>query len=114
MKSFLKLKSFKLHIETEVEAAFAEDEPVANPALELADMYFPYTASPVEPRESKEIRYIDAITDGLRLGMQQHDNLILMGQDIAEYGGAFKITDGFVSNLEKQECAIHPFANQQS
>ena len=40
--------------------------------------------------------------------MQQHPNLVLMGQDIAEYGGAFKITEGFVENLEKNESEIHP------
>jgi 2-oxoisovalerate dehydrogenase E1 component len=102
-------KEFKLHIEAEVEAAFEEEEPVVNPALELADMYFPYTANPVEPKgESKETRYIDAITDGLRLGMQRHDNLILMGQDIAEYGGAFKITDGFVSEFGKARVRNTP------
>ena len=102
-------KEFKLHIETEVEAAFAEEEPIADPALELADMYFPYAADPVEAKgESKEIRYIDAITNGLRLGMQRYDNLILMGQDIAEYGGAFKITDGFVSEFGKARVRNTP------
>ena len=45
--------------------------------------------------------------------MQQHPNLVLMGQDIAEYGGAFKITEGFVKSLEKKECAIHRFAKVQ-
>ena len=43
-----------------------------------------------------DVRFIDAISQGLRQSMQKHENLVLMGQDIAEYGGAFKITEGFV------------------
>jgi len=45
------------------------------------------------------MRYIDAIQDGLRTAMRKYDNLVLMGQDIAEYGGVFKITDGFVAEF---------------
>ena len=52
---------------------------------------------------------IDAIKEGLHQSMQQHDNLVLMGQDIAEYGGAFKITEGFVEEFGKEECEIHRF-----
>ena len=46
----------------------------------------------------EEVRLIDAIKEGLHQSMKQHPNLVLMGQDIAEYGGAFKITEGFVSS----------------
>ncbi len=93
---------FKTQINTDVEAAFLEPEPVANPKQELADMYFPYNAELVTPStNTSEKRYLDAITDGLRLGMQRHKNLVIMGQDIAEYGGAFKITDGFVEEFGK-------------
>jgi len=91
---------FKKEIEAEVEAAFNEPEPIADPATELADIYFPYVHEITEvPKESRELRYLDAITDALRLGMERHPNLVLMGQDIAEYGGAFKITDGFVAEF---------------
>jgi 2-oxoisovalerate dehydrogenase E1 component len=102
-------KDLKQHIEKEIEAAFEEDEPVANPDLEIADMYFPHTARLIEAEgETKELRYLDAITDGLRIAMQRHDNLILMGQDIAEYGGAFKITDGFVAEFGKERVRNTP------
>ena len=40
--------------------------------------------------------------------MQQHDNLVLMGQDIAEYGGAFKITEGFVEKFGKERVRNTP------
>ena len=57
---------------------------------------------------SKEMRFINSISEGLRLSMQQHDNLVLMGQDIAEYGGAFKITEGFVEEFGKERVRNTP------
>lgn len=100
---------FKAGIEQEVEAAFLEEEPVADTATEIQDMYAPHPYQPVEPNEqSAEIRYIDAITDALKIGMQKHNNLVLMGQDIAEYGGAFKITDGFVDLFGKARVRNTP------
>lgn len=56
----------------------------------------------------KEARLIDAISEGLKQSMQQHSNLILMGQDIAEYGGAFKITEGFVKEFGKERVRNTP------
>jgi len=61
---------------------------------------------PAPPR--KNLRYIDAIKEGLWQSMQQHNNLILMGQDIAEYGGAFKITEGFVEQFGKSRVRNTP------
>lgn len=54
------------------------------------------------------IRFIDAVQQGLQQSMQQHDNLILMGQDIAEYGGAFKITEGFIDQFGKERVRNTP------
>jgi 2-oxoisovalerate dehydrogenase E1 component len=54
------------------------------------------------------VRYFDAIKEGLHQSMQQHPNLILMGQDIAEYGGAFKITEGFVEEFGKERVRNTP------
>ncbi|RZK39399.1 MAG: dehydrogenase [Pedobacter sp.] len=100
---------FKKEIEWEVEAAFDEEEPVANHNAELSDMYFPYQQEVSLPAdETKEIRYIDAISEGLREGMKRFDNLVIMGQDIAEYGGAFKITDGFVNEFGKARVRNTP------
>jgi 2-oxoisovalerate dehydrogenase E1 component len=56
----------------------------------------------------RELRMIDAIKEGLHQSMQQHPNLVLMGQDIAEYGGAFKITEGFVAEFGKQRVRNTP------
>ncbi len=66
-------------------------------------MYEAFQAAPIEPSNlsKTERRYIDAVSDGLRQGMQKHPGLVIMGQDIAEYGGAFKITKGFVEEFGK-------------
>ncbi|MBE5320146.1 dehydrogenase [Pedobacter sp. MR2016-19] len=92
----------KRDIELEVEEAFNENEPIANADQEEADMYFPYSQQVTQANESStEKRYLDAISDALDLAMQKYPNLVLMGQDIADYGGAFKITDGFTAKYGK-------------
>lgn len=108
--SIASIKSkFKSEIEADVEIAFNEPEPIANDATELDDMFYPYHQKVEEPKATKtELRYLDAITNGLREGMQRFDNLVIMGQDIAEYGGAFKITDGFVNQFGKARVRNTP------
>lgn len=102
-------RGFKSEIEQEVEAAFNEPEPTANDSTEVDDMFFPYQQKVIEPSSNTtELRYLDAITAGLKEGMQKHDNLVIMGQDIAEYGGAFKITDGFVAQFGKPRVRNTP------
>ena len=95
---------YKVEIEAEIELAFAEEEITADTDIEVNDMYAPYSGVPIEPSNpanKTEKRYIDAISDGLRQSMQKFPELVIMGQDIAEYGGAFKITQGFVDEFGK-------------
>ncbi len=66
------------------------------------------SASLWRPKGVRGLRFIDAIKEGLFQSMQQHPNLILMGQDIAEYGGAFKITEGFVEEFGKERVRNTP------
>lgn len=105
-------QEFKDRIESELAIGF--DSPVIQPdeEEEIGDVYAPTeveTLSPVRSsRTETEIRMIDAISEGLRLSMQEHPNLILMGQDIAEYGGAFKITEGFVGEFGKDRVRNTP------
>ncbi len=75
----------------------------------------PQTSEPLQlgspspaPLERAGVRFIDAISQGLLQSMQQHPNLVLMGQDIAEYGGAFKITEGFVEKFGKERVRNTP------
>jgi 2-oxoisovalerate dehydrogenase E1 component len=96
-------------IDKEIESAFRERELAPNAGRELADMYSPYSpAKQRVPTTFTNKRFIDAISDGLRQGMQKYPNLVIMGQDIAEYGGAFKITEGFVAQFGKDRVRNTP------
>ncbi len=76
---------------------------------EMNDVYKPYDFEEFKPSEEVEnIRFIDAISNSLRESMVKHDNLVIMGQDVAEYGGAFKITDGFVAQFGKERVKNTP------
>ncbi len=89
-------KKAKKAINEALEIAFAEESITPSLEEELNDVYAPFSQTVIEPEEpSTEKRFIDAISDGLRQSMEKYPKLILMGQDIGEYGGVFKITDGF-------------------
>ncbi|OYX20754.1 MAG: dehydrogenase [Algoriphagus sp. 32-45-6] len=89
-------KKVKKGIDDALEIAFAEEAITPNLEEELADVYAPFSQEVIAPEGPRtEKRFIDAISDGLRQSMEKYPNLILMGQDIGEYGGVFKITDGF-------------------
>ncbi len=108
-------QEIKAYIETSVAAGFAAPVIVPSTAEELEDLYakpLPVAetdtaATDVEPLTS-DIRFIDAIKHGLQQSMEKHSNLILMGQDIAEYGGAFKITEGFVEKFGRERVRNTP------
>jgi 2-oxoisovalerate dehydrogenase E1 component len=103
--------TIKEYIDEELKEGFNSPEMVPISKNELNDLYAPAkvneewfnTGGP-----STDIKFIKAIQDGLYQSMQQHSNLILMGQDIAEYGGAFKITEGFVSEFGKERIRNTP------
>ena len=89
-------------IDDNLKFAFAENDIEPNTSKELNDVYKEFVYEEVIPKDSvKNIRLVDAISEGLRLSMEKHDNLVIMGQDIAEYGGVFKITDGFIEAFGK-------------
>nr|WP_315178799.1 dehydrogenase E1 component subunit alpha/beta [uncultured Flavobacterium sp.] len=99
----------KNDIDESLAIANAEPEIEASLSEELNDVYKPYVFELVNPSEEKEnIRFIDAISTSLRQSMERHENSVIMGQDIAEYGGAFKITDGFVAQFGKERVINTP------
>ncbi len=100
---------FKQQIQTAFDQANAEPKIVPDLAQELSDVYAPHAFNSVLPSgASSEKRFIDAIQDGLSMAMEKHPELILMGQDIAEYGGAFKVTEGFVERFGKNRVRNTP------
>jgi 2-oxoisovalerate dehydrogenase E1 component len=80
-------------------------EPADHPAAQGGDLRRGARSAPLQV---KETRYIDAISDGLRTAMRADDRVILLGQDIAEYGGAFKVTEGFVEEFGKARVRNTP------
>ncbi|MCS7036745.1 MAG: dehydrogenase E1 component subunit alpha/beta [Saprospiraceae bacterium] len=91
-----------------VEVMFAEPDPVPDTEEELRDVYAPAPATVAPQAPARELRFIDAITDGLREAMKRHSELVLMGQDIADYGGVFKITQGFVDEFGRERVRNTP------
>jgi 2-oxoisovalerate dehydrogenase E1 component len=102
-------KKIKKEIEAGLEEAFVETYPEAETAREYNDVYAPFTQTVVAPAgNASEKRFIDAISDGLRQSMERYPQLVLMGQDIAGYGGVFKITEGFVEKFGKDRVRNTP------
>lgn len=112
--------SFKLHIENELQLAYKAEEIIVDSNVELNAVYSKKQVlsqtliSEIEKLNNQsfenrnDIRFIDAIKEGLQQSMQLHSNLVIMGQDIAEYGGAFKITEGFVEQFGKARIRNTP------
>ena len=92
-----------------LDKAYAEENIIPNLTVELNDVYKSFVYQEVEPNnETQELRLIDAISEGLKQSMERHDDLVIMGQDIAEYGGVFKITDGFLKQFGKDRVRNTP------
>ena len=107
------INNFKTTIKDEINIAWnkAENEPriESNAKNELCSIYKQYNPNIILPSQNKsDKRFVDAISEALRQSMRRHDNLIIMGQDIAEYGGVFKITDGFVNEFGKDRVRNTP------
>ncbi len=99
----------KKEIDDHLVIANAEADIEADYEEELNDVYKPYDFEEVKgSQETENIRFVDAISQGLKQSFERHDNLVIMGQDIAEYGGAFKITDGFVEQFGKHRIINTP------
>lgn len=102
-------KSIQKEISDAVKEAFAEEAITANTKTEVADVYFPYEQKVIAPKgKESDKRLVDAISDGLKQSLEKHDELVVMGQDIADYGGVFKITEGFMEQFGKERIRNTP------
>ena len=106
----VELKTEIIHeINENLDIAFAEPKIEPDLSIELNDVYQPFVYQEVNHnKKTQEIRLIDAISQGLRQSMQRFDKLVIMGQDIAEYGGVFKITEGFLEEFGKERIRNTP------
>lgn len=94
----------KAKIEEGLEVAFSQPPIEINTQKEYNDLYAPFVNLPIMPasESKKNMRFLDAVSLGLKQSMKKFPQLVLMGQDIAEYGGAFKMTEGFVNEFGKE------------
>ena len=105
--------ALKSLVDEAVDEALATSVPVSTAERELADVFAsppqsPRSATEPDAAAAPELRYVDAVSDGLRLVMRGDPRVVLLGQDIAEYGGVFKVTEGFVEEFGKQRVRNTP------
>ena len=112
--------SFKNHIEEELKIGFESAPMIVKTSEEVNDVYAKrssnsnviidnsFTAAPITSGAQTEKKYINAISDALEQSLERYDNFVLMGQDIAEYGGAFKVTEGFVEKFGNERVRNTP------
>lgn len=108
-----KVETLKTQIKNEInenlDIAFAEEEIASDKSNELNDVFQQFAYEEVSPNsKTTELRLVDAISEGLKQSMERHDNTVIMGQDIAEYGGVFKITEGFLEAFGKERVRNTP------
>jgi len=102
-------KGITQEIDTNLEKTFNEKKIISSAENELSDVYADFNFKKVEKsNEVQNMRLVDSISDGLKEAMYKNDSLIIMGQDIAEYGGVFKITEGFVDLFGKDRVRNTP------
>ena len=99
-----------LQIEQGLKTAYAEEIPVASSEKEIEDMYAPFTqhVSGPETASFTEKRLVDAISDGLRESLVKYPELVFMGQDVADYGGVFKVSEGFLEEFGQERIRNTP------
>jgi 2-oxoisovalerate dehydrogenase E1 component len=116
------IQQMRAELEEEVNeiAEWALDQPEveSTPDAERSDLFAPFqdqsplafdltpVANPAE--DATEKRFIDAIQDGLRQAMEADDTVLIMGQDVAEYGGVFKVTEGFLESFGTERVRNTP------
>ena len=108
-----KIEALKSSIKAKINdaIAFADAQPAVtfNAEQELADLYMPFAFKEVKPgANATKKRLLDAVSDAMRESMERFPNLVIMGQDIADYGGVFKATEGFVAQFGKERVRNTP------
>ncbi|MBR9997833.1 MAG: dehydrogenase E1 component subunit alpha/beta [Cyclobacteriaceae bacterium] len=111
----------KRSIDEGLSVAFAESDPEFSLEEEVGDIYFPHGTDPAEPAKGNEPamgkmtdrrftrrRFVDAVNNALLLAFEKYPDLIIMGQDIAEYGGVFKATEGMVEKFGRKRVRNTP------
>jgi 2-oxoisovalerate dehydrogenase E1 component len=100
---------FANEINEHLQIAFSEENITPNLEFELKDVFKKHYFKEVKPsKQTKKIRLVDAVSEGLYQSMEKYNELVIMGQDIAEYGGVFKVTNGFINKFGKERIRNTP------
>ena len=108
------IKSIKNDLENEIDSNWGKarsyDEIQFDEKVELKDVYKDFTRAMthLDNTTNSEVRFVDAIKKGIDESMSKYDNLVIMGQDIAEYGGVFKVTEGLIDKYGKERVLNTP------
>ncbi|MGM0580287.1 MAG: alpha-ketoacid dehydrogenase subunit alpha/beta [Bacteroidota bacterium] len=100
----------KANINKGLKLAGEDVYPEVNTEQQVADLFLPNDSKPIHPKSEKKSpkRYVDAISDGLKQSFEKYPELVIMGQDVADYGGVFKITEGFIDKFGKDRIRNTP------
>ena len=110
VKDTIKIKKkFTQIIENDIKKANSQTKIIPSAQKEINDVLHPFKNNSTKHFEKlSQMRFIDSISNALKLSMEKYDDLIIMGQDIAEYGGVFKVTDGFLRKFGKDRVRNTP------
>ncbi|WMN12560.1 dehydrogenase E1 component subunit alpha/beta [Marivirga salinae] len=102
--------SIKAEINKGLKLAGEDVYPEVSTEQQVADLFLPNNTKPIAPKSDKKSpkRYVDAISDGLKQSFEKYPELVIMGQDVADYGGVFKITEGFIDKFGKDRIRNTP------
>ncbi|HET8858556.1 dehydrogenase E1 component subunit alpha/beta [Marivirga sp.] len=102
--------TIKSNINKGLKLAGEDIYPEVSTEQQVADLFLPNNSKPIAPKSEKKSskRYVDAISDGLKQSFEKYPELVIMGQDVADYGGVFKITEGFVDQFGKDRIRNTP------
>jgi 2-oxoisovalerate dehydrogenase E1 component len=100
----------KANINEGLKTAGQDVYPEVNTEQQVADLFLQSDSKPIAPKSEKKSskRYVDAISDGLKQSFEKYPELVIMGQDVADYGGVFKITEGFIDKFGKDRIRNTP------
>jgi len=102
-------KKLNEKISAAFEAALAEGPPLPDSRRETHDVYRGFLPDPIASSSThQELRYVDAIAEGMREALKNHPDLVFMGQDVAEYGGVFKISKGLLEEFGAERVRNTP------
>ena len=103
-------EEMKVEINAAVKESFDQQKFHVDQETEISDVFYPFEQNVVFPKEKSisEMRYVDAISDGLRQSMNKYKDMVIMGQDISDYGGVFKVTEGFVDEFGRERVRNTP------